>query len=230
MALFTYTGYTADGDGALLRGAIAADSPRQARDRLREQGLLIHDMAEQKAGKTSGTLRRYFSGRQAGKVTGFLQELATLLGAGIPLMEALDTISRQHTGRFQRSLFLLRDHVASGGSLAEAMTREPGLFDELCRNIVEVGENAGTLETSLASLIDFRRRSAGQKNRVLSALLYPCIVLCVAVGVSLFLMTYVVPRLLEALLDSGKPLPFATVVIKGPMQRARRRFHRSLRP
>ena len=215
MAVFAYSACAADGDGTLLHGTIAADSPRQARDHLREQGLLIQDMAQQTGTPKQRFLGRYLVRRQASKVTGFLQELSTLLGAGIPLLEAMDTISRQHTGRFQRCIMLLRDHIASGGSLAEAMAQQPALFDELCRNIVEVGENAGTLDTALASLVGFRRRAASQSNRVLSALLYPCIVLCVAMGVSVFLMTYVVPRLLEALVDSGRRLPLATVLVKG---------------
>ena len=214
MAVFVYQGCAAEGNGTLLRGTIAADSPRQARDRLREQGMLIHEVTEQPNRTSLHPWQRYLVRRQSAKVSGFLQELATLLGAGIPLLETLDTITRQHAGTFQQSVMLIRDHVASGGSLADAMGQQPQLFDELCRNIVEVGESAGTLDTSLGSLVEFRRRSAGQRNRVLTALLYPCIVMCVAVGVSVFLMTYVVPRLLEALLESGKPLPLATVIIK----------------
>jgi type II secretory pathway component PulF len=143
-----------------------------------------------------------------------LQELSTLLTAGIPLLDALDTITRQHKGRFRRSILLLRDHVAAGGSLVEAMGLQPELFDSLALSIVEVGENAGTLDTALARLVEFRRRTAGLKNRVVSALMYPCIVLAVGIAVSVFLMTFVVPNLLRVLLDSGRELPFATVVVK----------------
>ena len=114
MAVFLYSACPADGDGALMRGTVAADSPRQARDHLRERGLLIHSLAEQPAVPHTGIWSRYLVRRQAGHITGFLQELATLLGAGLPLLEALDTITRQHTGRFQRTIMLIRDHVASG--------------------------------------------------------------------------------------------------------------------
>jgi general secretion pathway protein F len=213
MAVYTYT---AIGDRtAPLQGTIAADSPRQARDRLREQGLAIHDLVEQTPGRRVSILGRYLAARHVDKVTGLLQEISTLQAAGIPLLESLDTITRQHTGRFRRSILLLRDHVASGGSLAEAMDLQPSLFDGLCVNIVEVGESAGTLDVALARLVEFRRKSARLKNRVLSALMYPCIVLAVGVAISIFLMTYVVPNLLAVLDDSGKPLPMATVVVKG---------------
>jgi type II secretory pathway component PulF len=210
--------YTARGNGeardAPLRGTVTADSPRQARDQLRAQGLAVYDISERRPDRREGLLTRYLVGRQAGKVTGLLQEMATLLGADIPMLEVLDTITRQHTGRFKQSIMLLRDHVATGGSLAEAMALQPALFDRLCLNIVEVGENAGTLDVALARLVEFRRRRAGLKNRVASALTYPCIVMAIGLAVSVFLMTYVVPNLLGVLLDSGKDLPMATVVVK----------------
>lgn len=215
MAVYAYTAIGAStGRAAPIRGTITADSPRQARDQLRAQGLSVREVVEQKPGRGSTFVEKYLVGRQVGKVTGLFQEMATLLAAGIPLLEALDTITRQHTGRFRQSILLLRDHVAAGGGLAEGMALQPVLFDDIARNIVEVGENAGTLDTSLARLVEFRRRSATLKNRVTSALIYPAIVLSAGVMVSIFLMTFVVPNLLTVLEDSGKPLPFATVVIK----------------
>ncbi len=215
MAVYAYKALS-DGaaDAAALEGTISADSPRQARDRLRARGLSVTDLAEQRPESRPGRWHDYFTRRQAGKVTGFLQEVSTLLNAGIPLLDALDTIARQHTGAFQRSILLLRDHVAAGGSLAEAMALQPALFDDLCRNIVEVGENTGTLERALDRLVEFRQRSAGLKNRVATALTYPCILLLVGLGVSIFLMTYVVPNLLDVLQRSNKDLPLATVIVR----------------
>ena len=218
MAMFHYRAVgSRTGSGAdVVRGTITADSPREARDRLRAQGLAVRDMRQQASGRGESALRRYLARRQAGKVTAFLQELATLLAADIPIVQALDTITRQHrAGRFQRAIMLLREHVAAGGGLAEAMAEQPELFDELCRHIVEVGENAGTLEGALERLVAFRRRAAGLKNRVASAMIYPCIVLAIGVAVSLFLMTYVVPRLLTVLAESGRALPWPTMVVKG---------------
>ncbi|MGB0766892.1 MAG: type II secretion system F family protein [Phycisphaeraceae bacterium] len=214
MAVYAYIASSA-GAAAPIRGTIAADSPRQARDQLRAQGLSIRELAEQRAGKGASLMSHYLASRQSSKVAGLFQEMTTLLSAGIPLLEALDTITRQHDGRFKQSIMLLRDHVAAGGSLAEAMAQQPALFDQLCLSIVEVGENAGTLDESLARLVEFKRRSATLKNRVASAMIYPCIVMGVGLAISVFLMTYVVPKLLGVLEQSGKPLPFATEVVKG---------------
>lgn len=198
-----------------ISGTISADSPRQARDQLRAQGLSIRDLTEKRAGKRTSFFAHYLASRQSSKVAGLFQEMATLLTAGIPLLDALDTITKQHEGRFKQSIMLLRDHVAAGGSLAEAMAQQPALFDQLCLSIVEVGENAGTLDDSLARLVEFKRRSATLKNRVASAMIYPCIVMGVGFAISIFLMTYVVPKLLGVLEQSGKPMPFATDVVKG---------------
>ena len=214
MAVYAYIAAAGGRGAAPVRGTITADSPRQARDQLRARGLSIREVTEQFPVRGKGAFGRYLAGRQAGKVTGFLQEMATLLGAGIPLTESLGTISRQHEGRFQRSVMLLRDHVEAGGGLADGMSKQPALFDELCRNIVEVGENAGTLDVALGRLVGFRRRSAKLTNRVASALMYPCIVMTAGIGLSVFLMTYVMPNLLSVLKDSGKPLPMATLVVE----------------
>jgi type II secretory pathway component PulF len=212
MAVYQYIA-VAGGGSSPIRGIVTADSPRQARDQLRAQGLTIRDVVEQKPGRSQSIVGRYLISRQAGNVTGLLQEMATLLGAGIPLLEALDTISRQHTGRFQQAILLLRDHVAAGGSLAEAMAQQPALFDPLCLNIVEVGENAGTLDVSLDRLVEYRRRVSGLKNRVSSALIYPAIVLSVAVVLCIFMMTFVMPQIIGVLQQSGQTLPFATVIV-----------------
>ncbi|MFO8014772.1 MAG: type II secretion system F family protein [Phycisphaerae bacterium] len=215
MAVYVYTARdNGEARDAPLSGTVTADSPRQARDHLRAQGLAVYDVTERRPDQREGRFAGYLVRRQVGKVTGLLQEMATLLAAGIPMLEVLDTITRQHSGRFQQAVMLLRDHVATGGSLAEAMALQPALFDRLCLNIVEVGENAGTLDASLQRLVEFRRRRARLKNRVAAALTYPCIVLAIGLGVSVFLMTYGVPKLLGVLLDSGKTLPMATVVVK----------------
>lgn len=214
MAVYAYIASDGASRSAAVRGTITADSPRQARDQLRARGLSIREVTEQKPGGKQAGLSRYLIGRQRGKVTGLLQEISTLLAAGIPLLEALDTITRQHTGRFKESILQLRDHVAAGGSLADAMALQPMLFDDVSQNVVQVGENAGNLDQSLQRLVEFRRRSAGLKNRVTSALIYPAIVTLVGIAVSIFLMTYVVPRLLTTLLESGKQLPLATVIVK----------------
>lgn len=216
MPVFKYQAM--DAAGAVVLGALAADSPREARDQLRARRLQVVELAEE----GSGGWRRggipvgkwAFGGRMAGRLTGTIRELSTLLGVGIPLVEALDVVRSQHTGAYETALLKLRDRVAGGVSLAEAMAEQSELFDELTIRMSEVGENAGNLDVVFSQLADFKERALELKDRVFSALLYPAVVLAAALGVSLLLMTVVVPMLLDNLIQAGRPLPWPTRVLK----------------
>ena len=129
-----------------------------------------------------------------------------MLGVGVPLLEAIDSIARQHRGPFNAVLLELRDRVAAGASLADAMKEQPAVFDEFCVNLTEVGESTGALDAVLERLAEFKERAAALKDRVSTALLYPSVVIVMAIGVSLFLMTFVVPNLLDGLIGDGAML------------------------
>jgi type II secretory pathway component PulF len=181
---------------------------------LRERGLVVRDLSAASVGAGTSNRRRGI-GRVSGLVTSFIREVATLLAVGVPLLETLETIARQYKGKFQTTILLLRDRVAAGASLGQAMREHPGVFDELAVNITEVGEDAGTLDASLQTLADFRERSQQFKGKIATALIYPVIVLVIALGSSVFLMTYVVPKILEPLIEQGMELPLPTRVVKG---------------
>lgn len=144
-----------------------------------------------------------------------IRELSTLLGVGIPLLEGLDVLIKQYTGALSRSFLSLRDRVAGGASLSQAMGEQPAVYDMLTLNMVEVGERAGNLDVVLSQLADFKEKSLELKDRVLTAMMYPAFVLTAAIGVTLFLMTVVVPTLLENLTEAGRALPWPTRVLKG---------------
>jgi len=199
---------------ANVRGTIAADTPRQARDLLRQRGLAVDDIHVCNEKKSTWELS--LPGRShAAKLVTAIRELATLLSVGIPLVEALDTISKQYTRGFQNSLLVIKDRVTAGANLAEAMAEQPNIYDPLCLHMVEVGESAGNLDEVLERLAEFKEQSLHLKDRVLTALLYPAIVLTASIGVSIFLMTVVVPMLLTNLIEAGKALPWPTRVLKG---------------
>jgi general secretion pathway protein F len=213
MAVFSYT--ASDPTGATAGGTITADTPRQARDLLRERGLAVQRVTESRAGATSSLFRRRRRIRGASHLlTTFARELSTLLGVGVPLLDALDTIARQHRGRFLAVLQMLRERVAAGSSLADAMKEHPDLFDEMAVNMTETGEDAGTLEFTLQRLAEFRERSQQLRGRVSTALIYPAVIAVLATAATVFLMTFVVPTILDQLLDQGRELPWATVVLK----------------
>jgi len=197
MAVFAYKAIDPESEASReLSGTIAADTPRQARDRLRERGLIVQDLADDRRAADARPLRVIRRRGSRYEATTFIRELSTLLGVGVPLLEALDTIARQHRGRFHATILQLRERVAAGSSLAAAMHEQRGSFDELAVNITEVGEDAGTLDSSLERLAQFRERGEQLRGRVGTALIYPAIVLTMAIFASLFLMTFVVPRIL----------------------------------
>ena len=207
--------YVAHGNDAMpVRGSIAADTPRQARDQLRGRGLTVQEIWPQR--ERLGWLAKWTTRRRrfSNVVPAMIRELATLLTAGIALLEALDTLVAQHKGGFRASLLQLRDRIASGSSLAEAMAEQRQVYDNLAVHMVEVGENSGNLEGVLDQLAEFLEKASRMKDQVLNALIYPMFVMLVSMAVSVFLVTFVVPMLLENLLDAGKSLPWPTQVLK----------------
>lgn len=211
MVVYAYRAW--DSNHRLVRGTISGETAWEARERLRAQGLLVQQMALHRpgfAGRLLGWKRRGSRALWAEAT----RELATLLAVDVPLLDALDTLVLQHGGGFQAVLRGLRDRVAAGASLAEAMRDQEGVFDSLSVCMVEVGERGGHLDEVLDRLADFQEKSLELKDRVLSALLYPTIVLSISLLVCLFLMTFVVPILLENLSQTGRPLPWPTRVLK----------------
>jgi len=216
MPVFTYKAIP---QGAVtnqaVTGTLTADSPRQARDTLRARGLTIQHVSTQASTASLSRLRFRLPGqRHQAKTVMFIGELSTLLGAGIPLLDAIDTILRQHHGAFHNTVLELRDRIAAGVGLADAMREQPDVFDELTVTITEVGENSGTLDAVLAQLAGFKQRSQQFKGRVANALIYPCIVLLLGAAVSLFLMTFVLPNMLNALIEADRELPLVTKLVK----------------
>ena len=224
MGVYSYS--ATDHSATLVQGTLIADTPREARNRLRDQGLSIHEIEESDEVTSGGDHFSVFRGlwgmmgRRPDTAT-FLRELATLLEVGVPMLEALDTALSALPPRqraFRRALLKVRERVASGQSLAEAMRDatwyDRSLFDEVTVAMTQVGEDAGGLGEVLDQVASYQERGRQFKNRLGSALAYPAVVLLTGIGVSVFLMTYVVPGLLESLNEAGRDLPWITQLVK----------------
>ncbi|MCZ6837604.1 MAG: type II secretion system F family protein, partial [Planctomycetota bacterium] len=211
MALYAYKAI--DANAIEVAGNIAADTARHARDQLRSRGLnvaIIKESRELTRSLASRIRRRAIANR----MFEVFREWLTLLRAGFPLLQVLDTSLKQHRGHLRTSLLLLREHVASGSSLAEAMRRQPHVFNTLTINLIEIGERTGALEDVLDRLIHYHQRSRAFKGKIGNALIYPGIVLFMAGLVSILLMRFVVPNILEPLIRAGRPLPMVTQIVK----------------
>jgi type II secretory pathway component PulF len=212
MAVFDYRALNEQ--TAAVEGTIAADTARAARDALRLRGLIVESLKTTGAGNASMRLPLRGRQRYGAKRVAMVRELSTLLAAGIPLLEAIDSLVLQQTGGFKQSMMILRDRISAGGSLADAMREQPTVFDPLSIHMVEVGESSGTLDVVLDQLANFSERYLQLKDRVTNALFYPIVVFSLSCGVGLFLMTVVVPMLLDNLLEAGKPIPLPTRILK----------------
>ncbi len=211
MAVFEYKAI--DMDASDLGGTIVADSPRQARDILRDRGLTVTEVRNMQTAGKANFAGRSRARRGRGETITFIRDLSTLIKAGIPLLPALNTLSAQHSRHFKAVVQDLADQVAAGLSLADAMNRHSGYFDELCVSIVRVGENTGHLDESLKKLADFKEKAHRLRSRVTTALIYPAIVAIFGVTVSIFLMTFAVPKVLGTLVQAGKELPVITRIV-----------------
>ncbi|KAA5541077.1 type II secretion system F family protein [Roseiconus nitratireducens] len=216
MAVFSYIGI--DPSRKRVRGTINADTPRQARDSLRLRGIQVRKISPC-APATGGrrltpNLRRLSLRRSSNHWATAVGELSMLLHAGIPLLDALDTIIEQSHGSFRAPLLAVRDRVAAGESFAQALAGQPEWFDAASVQMVQVGENAGNLEEVLSQLAEFKQRQSRLSDAVTTALVYPTFLVCFATAAGLFLMTSVLPPLLENLQETLPRLPWPTRVAK----------------
>ncbi len=130
------------------------------------------------------------------------------------MVEAIQLSIDQSRGHFRFVLQDIREQITTGSSLGQAVKRHPAEFDLILRELIAVGEQAGALQSVLQQAAEFRERRDKLKDRVLSAMLYPTLVLCLSIGVSIFLMTVVTPTLLASLEELHHELPWQTQVLK----------------
>lgn len=207
MPVYAYTGN--DREGQRVRGTIAADSPRAGRDSLRVDGVRVVSLEPLTAGGDSWW-HRFRRRRARAQWGGAAHEMSMLLRAGIAVDEALATLASQYRGAFSDALTHLHDQVTAGRSLADAMNDQPEVFDAASIRLVEVGENAGTLETVLEELADFRQRMSEFSDKVANALMYPAFLFVFGIAAMIFLMTWVLPPLLENLQETLTEIPLPT--------------------
>jgi type II secretory pathway component PulF len=195
-------------------GTLIAETPAAGREQLRERGVAIESFRAAAAKSILFKVPLRSRARRNEQVAEAARYLALLLRAGVPLVESLDVLSRQYTRQIGTVLKEVRDKVAGGEGLADALNRHPDWFDSLFVSAVRMGELSGNLEESLAELSAHLHSRQALSGKLTAALTYPLILTVVGIGVVLFLMSYVIPQLLTVLAASGRPLPASTQVLK----------------
>jgi general secretion pathway protein F len=219
MPLYRYKAVSPAGD--VSTGEFEAPQEAAVVYRLRDMGLLPVriDLAEQ-AGATAGPresfLARLFRKRKVGgeDILALTRELGTLLRAGLPLDRALEILINLSSSDPVRLLLQqIRDDVRGGSSLSQALDAHQGMFSRFYVNIVRAGEAGGALPAVLVRLSEFMERSKDLRDTVVSALIYPVILVGVAVLSVILLLIYVVPQFSQMFHDAGKALPLPTQIV-----------------
>lgn len=222
MAIFEYKAI--DHSGSNRSGIVDADSPREARTKLRQDGIhvvqieQIQDKSKGKGGKGGeSTVGSLFAPkadpRQLAIVT---RQMATLNKAGISVVDGLKALIDQVESReMEKVLRDVREKITSGDTLAEAMGQHPRFFGNLYVNMVKAGEASGQLDTIMVRLSDYITRANRLKSKITSALIYPFVMVLVGVLVVTILMTLVVPKLTTLFTKVGSSLPAITRALIG---------------
>jgi len=216
MAAFRYEAY--DAAGRLSKGVLEADTARQLRARLREQGLLVAVVetlseAAQASGGSHAHWRRRLSGAQLSLIT---RQFATLLAAGLPVEQTLNALIEQADTDYQRQLLAgVRSEVLAGHPLARALQKYPRVFPDLYVTLVAAGEQSGRLGEVMERLADYTESHQALRQKVGLAFIYPAIVTLVAGAVVLGLLTYVVPQVVSVFQNTNQTLPWLTRALIG---------------
>jgi len=242
MAKFKYV--AVDSKGKEAQGEIEAESQAVAIAKIREQQLyptklipLTEKKADKKADKSApravpGAARvskaksskmsmeiklpTFLMKVKSKQLMTFTRQLATLIDAGLPLLRGLQIIIRQERNPLlKKTTQQIAESIESGGTFAEALASHPKIFNKLYVNMVRAGEIGGVLDTVLMRLAEFMEKAQRIKSKVTGAMVYPVVVLVMAIGILLFLMTFIVPKFAEIFKDllEGASLPGLTQVV-----------------
>lgn len=213
MASFIYTAINSDGKES--KGSMEAVDAVLATANLREQGLFVTNIRERNA--TDGGVRGSFSEWLAknrsipsSHLVFFFKQLAFMLRAGLPVLQALEIFEQQSSGRLHFVVKQLLTDIKNGSSFSKAMKRHKDVFPSVAPNLILAGENTGELDEVANRLATHLEKKAALRAQTINALIYPAFVVLVATGVVGFLMLKVVPQFAKFLAGRGKQLPPST--------------------
>src|ERR1700755_441857 len=203
---FTWEGM--DKRGARVKGRSLAPDEAALRADLRRQGIAPSRIKKQSTAFKSG------GKPNPADIAVFSRQLATMLAAGIPLVQAFEIVGNGHEKPSMQKLILdIKADVEGGTSLHEALGKHPLQFDDLFVNLVEAGEQAGALETLLDKIATYKEKTEALKKKIKKALFYPAAVLIVAVIVSCILLIFVIPQFESLFKGFGADLPAFTQMV-----------------
>ena len=226
MPVFEYTGLTEAGKN--VRGLRDAESVKTLRQLLRKDGVYVTESRPAEAGQIAGDQKTGMareidvaaifgmSGVSSQDLAIATRQLATLIGAGIPLVEALTALVDQiEHPRLKRIMGVVKQKVNEGSSLAAALGENPKVFGDLYVNMIRAGESSGALDVVLVRLADFTESQAQLRNKIIGAMLYPAIMVVVGFAIVGILFAVVIPKVTKIFDDMNVTLPWTTRLLIG---------------
>jgi len=210
MPIYKWEGKTAK--GVIKKGEMEAPNEAAIRIHLRQQNIIPTKVASKgKEFKISLPFKKKVNQRA---IAIFTRQLATMIDAGLPLVQSLEILSSQQEGKvFKNIIREIREDVEGGSTFAGALKKHPATFNELYTNLVVAGEEGGILDTILTRLANYIEKSEALKKKVKSALIYPSTIVGVAVIVVAILMIFVIPVFETLFKSGGQNLPLPTLIV-----------------
>jgi type IV pilus assembly protein PilC len=206
----------ADKKGAKIKGEASGKSIALVKADLRRQG--INPTKVRKKPKALFGLGGAQKGKKItpGDIAIFSRQLATMMSAGVPLVQAFEIAGRGHENpRIQELLLTIKNDLEGGNTLAESLAKHPYYFDELFCNLVQAGEHAGILEDMLDKIATYKEKTEAIKSKIKKAMFYPAAVIVVAFIITAILMIFVIPTFKNVFTSFGADLPAMTLFVIG---------------
>ncbi len=198
--------------GQSRNGEVEAETAKAAILKLRQQNIRVTMVKKKKS-------RSDFFGPPKQRITErdlivFTRQFSTMVDAGLPIVQCLDILGKQMDNKtFGEVVMDVKTSIESGGDLSESLRKHPKVFDTLYSNLVEAGEAGGILDIILRKLAEYIEKAAALKKKVKSAMVYPAVIITVAVGVVTFLMIFVIPAFATMFSGAGQELPAPTAIV-----------------
>src|SRR5437667_853665 len=221
----TYKFEAMDTTGSEVKDSIDALNEEEAQQKIKQMGYFVTKLTAvgtggkgkgkgkaKKRRKKGGTFT--IGGVSSKQLTTFTRQFSTLQDAGLPVLRSLKILEHQmKPGVLKNPLMDVTDDIEGGSTLSEAFGKHPKCFDRLYVNMVKAGEAGGALEVILQRLADFKEKAQTLKRKVIGAMVYPAVVIFVAVGILTFIMVAIIPKFKKIFDEFGLTLPWATLTL-----------------
>ncbi len=203
---FNFTWEGKDKTGKQVKGEMRAQGEAVVNATLRRQGVLVSKIKKQRAGSGGSVSTK--------DITLFTRQLATMMKAGVPLLQSFDIVGKGHSNpAVARLLMSIKTEVETGSSLTNAFKKYPLYFDALFCNLVGAGEQAGILESLLDRLATYKEKTEAIKSKIKAALFYPVAIIVVAFIITAVIMIFVIPAFKQVFTSFGADLPTPTLIV-----------------